>query len=333
MESLAYLHLACTYQGESSELVSLGDLFNQAPAPNWKTLSSKAWKYMLPLAITLSLLNTVSSVLALEKPENLPEKLQSPVTQTYHSSEQIGEHLQKALKKAPSLSANSTNQQVVKISSVTNKRKNPKLLSKGDEGEDVRVLQERLRVAGFYYGNATGIFGPITEESVKNFQKAYKLSVDGVVGAATLAKLPPVEVSNGADSSPKTVSRDTLNLGDRGEAVRIVQEQLMKTGYLEGQITGYYGSHTAEAVRKFQKNQKLEINGIADQNTRSKLHSLAKTSPKSDFNVLEIQRRLQERGFYKGPINGMMATDTRKAIKRAQEFYGVSLSDIKKGGF
>ena len=77
---------------------------------------------------------------------------------------------------------------------------------KGDEGEAVQALQERLRVAGFYYGNSTGIYGPITEDAVKRFQRAYGLDVDGIVGAQTLTKLPPMGVGFGDEEAPKSMT-------------------------------------------------------------------------------------------------------------------------------
>ncbi|MGM3307196.1 peptidoglycan-binding domain-containing protein [Anabaena sp. WFMT] len=366
MENLAYLHLAFAYENsESIELVPF--VFNKAAAPDWKRLSGKAWKYMLPLMLMLSILSSVSSVFALQKGDqdasvrNLKQQLttadfhQTKITQIYAvPTENTDWQFQNAAnvtvddiieidtsqniessKKSPAsnsvTTATATTTKIPIIYSVTHKRQNPHLLTKGDEGEDVRILQERLRIAGFYYGNATGIFGPITEEGVKRFQQAYKLKVDGVVGAATLAKLPPTDTASEA-TSKKTVDHQ-LSLGDRGEAVRILQEHLIKAGYLQGPPNGYYGSYTADAINRFQKAHRLDMNSIADTTTRMKLHSLAKTSPKSDFSILEIQMRLQEKGFYKGQLNGMMADDTKKAIKRAQEFYGISFRDIKSGGF
>jgi peptidoglycan hydrolase-like protein with peptidoglycan-binding domain len=390
MENLAYLHLAFAYEdGSSSELVSLSSLFDKAAAPDWNRLSSKAWKYMLPLALTLSILSAVSSVLALERGDqgpsvrNLQQKLksagfyQAPITQVYDfPTEDAVRRFQKAAglpvdgiigtttlqklegwrttsRKTPVSKTNTARTPVSKTrtastsvstartpvsktstaNSVTPKNRDPNFLNKGDEGENVRVLQERLRIAGFYYGNATGIFGPITEEAVKRFQTAYKLDADGVVGPATIAKLPPLSVGNGEETPKKVVNRDKLRIGDRGEAVRVLQEHLIKAGYLEGQPNGYYGPYTADAVSRFQAANYLDANGVAGPTTRGKLYSLVKTTPKSEFNTLEIQRRLQERGFYKGPLNGMMADDTKKAIKQAQEFYGISLSDIKRGSF
>ncbi|MBD2491720.1 peptidoglycan-binding protein [Aulosira sp. FACHB-615] len=223
-----------------------------------------------------------------------------------------------------------------KITSPATKRSNSQYLMKGDEGEKVRVLQESLRVAGYYYGNATGIFGPITEESVKRFQEAYKLNVDGIVGPTTLSKLPGGSVGYGEDKDTpprRAAYKDNLRVGDRGEAVRMLQEQLIKAGYLEGEPNGYFGSYTSEAVRRFQADNYLAASGIAGPTTRARLYSKVNNAAKSDFSVLEIQRRLQEKGFYNGQLNGVLAEDTRNAIRQAQEFYGVSLSEIRSGKF
>ncbi|MEH2152983.1 peptidoglycan-binding domain-containing protein [Nostoc sp.] len=378
MENLAYLHLAFAYEDSTpSELVSLSSLFKDAAAPDWKRLSGRAWKYMLPLALSLSILGAVSSVMALEKGDqgpsvrNLQQKLrtagfyQASVTQVYDvSTQEAVRRFQKAAglpvdgivgastlqkleswqakksttvatqaKKTTAVSAQAKKPSTSSASSATSKRRNPNYLAKGDEGEDVRALQERLRVAGFYYGNATGIFGPITEESVKRFQDSYKLGVDGIAGPATLSKLPGVGIGDGEEAPKKVVNRDKLRVGDRGEPVRIVQEQLIQAGYLEGEPNGYYGPYTADAVRRFQAANFLAASGVAGPTTRAKLYSSVNTASKSEFNTLEIQTRLRERGFYKGKLNGVMADDTKKAIKQAQEFYGISLKDLKSGRF
>ncbi len=382
MDSIAYLHLAFAHENsESNQLVSLRSLLNQEDAPDWKRLSSKAWSCMLPLALTLSVLSSVGSALALERGDQGPsvktlqQKLQqagfyqAPVTQVYDfPTEDAVRRFQKAngitvngivgtttLQKLESWRTQPITNQIQKISntntqpqkttvpstaakktttasSVTSKRRTTGLLVKGDEGEGVRTLQKRLSVAGFYYGNATGIFGPITEEAVQKFQKSYNLDVDGVVGPATLSKLPPVGV--GGEETPKqVVDKDKLTIGDRGEPVRVLQDHLIRAGYLEGEPNGYFGPYTADAVRRFQGANYLAASGVAGPTTRGKLYSLVKTASKSDFSVLEIQRRLRDKGFYKGQLNGVMADDTKKAIKQAQEYYGISLSDIRTGSF
>lgn len=56
-------------------------------------------------------------------------------------------------------------------------------LKKGSRGVDVITLQKKLNL------QTDGIFGPLTEEAVKEFQKANGLTVDGIVGTNTWNKL------------------------------------------------------------------------------------------------------------------------------------------------
>ncbi|MGB3636719.1 MAG: peptidoglycan-binding protein [Rivularia sp. (in: cyanobacteria)] len=386
MDNLAYLHLAVVYEDPSASNLYLNSWLKTAQTPDLKRFSSKAWRYMLPLVLTISILSIASSALALQKGDrgpsvkNLQQDLQragfyqAPVTQVYDiKTEDAVRRFQKAASvsidgiagpatlqklegwraavtvntnragatKKPVVKTSQNNQQKpsVRVAANTTKRRNPNLLGKGDEGEAVKALQERLRVAGFYYGNSTGIYGPITEDAVKRFQRAYGLDVDGVVGAQTLTKLPPMGVGFG-EEAPKSMTiaarrrnKEFLGLGDRGEPVRILQAQLIKAGYLKGQPNAYFGPYTADAVKRFQDANYLAASGIAGPTTRGKLYRNVNDAEKAEFNVLEIQRRLQARGFYKGSLNGEMSKDTKKAIKQAQEFYGISLKDVRNGRF
>lgn len=56
-------------------------------------------------------------------------------------------------------------------------------LKRGSRGSEVKTLQGKLNLM------ADGIFGPLTEEAVKEFQKCKGLTADGVVGAQTWAAL------------------------------------------------------------------------------------------------------------------------------------------------
>ncbi len=56
------------------------------------------------------------------------------------------------------------------------------VLKLGSRGNEVKTLQEKLNL------KADGIFGPLTEEAIKDFQRSNGLEVDGIVGANTLSK-------------------------------------------------------------------------------------------------------------------------------------------------
>jgi hypothetical protein len=59
---------------------------------------------------------------------------------------------------------------------------------KGSKGQKAKLIQEWLNLHGFGLV-IDGDFGPATEYAVKEFQKSRKLTVDGIVGPMTFAKL------------------------------------------------------------------------------------------------------------------------------------------------
>jgi len=56
-------------------------------------------------------------------------------------------------------------------------------------GDDVAALQSRLTEMGFHSGRVDGIYGPMTESAVKEFQKSVGVVVDGKCGPATIIAL------------------------------------------------------------------------------------------------------------------------------------------------
>lgn len=56
-------------------------------------------------------------------------------------------------------------------------------LKRGSRGADVRTLQKKLGV------RADGVFGPVTERAVREFQARQRLVVDGIVGPQTWSRL------------------------------------------------------------------------------------------------------------------------------------------------
>ncbi|HJB70982.1 MAG TPA: spore cortex-lytic enzyme [Candidatus Flavonifractor avistercoris] len=59
----------------------------------------------------------------------------------------------------------------------------------GSTGEQVRIIQTKLKNWGYYDGAVDGIFGSGTAEAVQYFQRKNGLTADGIVGPATLKAL------------------------------------------------------------------------------------------------------------------------------------------------
>ena len=153
------------------------------------------------------------------------------------------------------------------------------VLREGDSGDAVFVLQARLFELGYYTGRIDGRFSQETTEAVKAFQKANGLGADGIVGAGTQKVLDSGNaVVGGAVSGDDYVEPEaptklsTLRKGDRSDEVLVLQQYLMRYGYLTTNPDGQFGSGTERAVKLFQEANGLTADGVAGPGTLSILY-------------------------------------------------------------
>ena len=153
----------------------------------------------------------------------------------------------------------------------------------GSVGSDVVILQTMLnRVAQNYPAipritPALGVFNQETEDSVRQFQRIFNLTPDGVVGKATWYKLVYLYV--GVNQLSELVSQGqtfynvqflfpgVLQEGDRGEGVQVLQYMLALLAEFDQalrsvQVDGVFGSVTAQAVRYYQQQVGLAADGV-----------------------------------------------------------------------
>ncbi len=67
------------------------------------------------------------------------------------------------------------------------------ILMIGSSGNDVKIVQNVLKLNGYYFGAVDGFFGPMTKVAVIQFQTNKGLPADGIVGKRTwhaLSNLP-----------------------------------------------------------------------------------------------------------------------------------------------
>lgn len=65
-----------------------------------------------------------------------------------------------------------------------------RIVMRGQEGDDVRLVQQRLYDLGYLSGSVDGKFGLQTQKAVRAFQRAHKLEkIDGKVGPQTIEAL------------------------------------------------------------------------------------------------------------------------------------------------
>ena len=91
----------------------------------------------------------------------------------------------------------------------------------GATGEEVRKLQNRLIELGYMSGKADGVYGQKTANAVKAFQRAARLTVDGIAGSATINAI-------NKDSAPKASSgRDSSYIFPTSSTVRLTRDDVL----------------------------------------------------------------------------------------------------------
>ena len=110
------------------------------------------------------------------------------------------------------------------------------------------------------------------------------------------------------------VDAAAMKQGSRGSNVKQLQQNLIGMGYLDGSADGVYGAKTRSAVKEFQKDYGLSVDGNAGEATQSALRSA----------VVRLQVELKAAGYAPGSADGKFGGKTRKALLAYQEDKGLS---------
>ena len=131
-------------------------------------------------------------------------------------------------------------------------------LEYGASGELVSYVQQRLSELGYYDGKISGNFLEGTRNCLKRLQKDYGLEITGKLDEETWQLL-------------LTAQYRVLKNGDDGDEVARLQQRLIDLGYLDAKATGKFRSATEGAVKNFQKQNGLDVTGVADLDTQQRL--------------------------------------------------------------
>jgi len=130
----------------------------------------------------------------------------------------------------------------------------------GSRGDDVRRIQNCLNAVNNAGLNADGIFGPLTEAAVMNFQRSRGLNPDGVVGPLTWGALMPT--CYGGGGSMGSYPGFLIRQGARSDYVRQIQTCLNNATNAGLATDGVFGPLTHAAVVNFQRSRGLNPDGI-----------------------------------------------------------------------
>lgn len=122
-----------------------------------------------------------------------------------------------------------------------------------------------------------------------------------------------------------------LRIGERHEIVKKLQQRLMDLGFMDNdEPTDYYGEMTQMAVKHFQRQNELPMDGIVGNTTwdaimspDAKYYAVSKGTQGDD--ILRIQQRLYELGYLASAdlVTGSFGDSTETAVLKLQEVNGL----------
>lgn len=122
----------------------------------------------------------------------------------------------------------------------------------------------------------------MTKKTDKKFLRRRVLSL--LLAVVLLGSIGTIAAVQSADNSVSTLSK----MGSRGDEVRRIQQKLKNWGYYTGSVDGIYGTQTQSAVRKFQRDNGLTVDGIAGPKTLSYLGISSGSSGSGQYNSNDV---------------------------------------------
>lgn len=148
-----------------------------------------------------------------------------------------------------------------------------------------------------------------------------------------------------------------VKYGSSGEDVEKLQRALQLKKCYDGVVDGKFGNMTREALKNYQRKNKLSVTGKADYSTiKSIFGAVSETTPKDDpkmqgitsisqipvpnttkknasgKHVVALQQALKLKGCYLAPIDGKYGDSTVAAVQKYQKSVGLNADGVAGNG-
>lgn len=193
-----------------------------------------------------------------------------------------------------------------------------------------------IKGIGLYETNADGHFTHVDTRDVKSFWYGQNEAKRTTFRGSTPAPDP-----SPAPAPKPSINNNVLSIGDTGEDVRKLQEQLVKLGYNVGSKgpDGDFGSKTYAAVIDFQRKHNLKDDGIVGPLTENAIKEDIKNMEQNVIIPEEEEVKLEE-GMEVALLNGAVFTNgksvaswmfNKKLYVRKVNGDNITISTVKSG--
>lgn len=179
--------------------------------------------------------------------------------------------------------------------------------------ESIKYLKQDLNKLGFGKILVSNKIGSFTLRKIKDFQVYYRLPVTGFINVETLMKIDEILLN-------------PLQEGKQHDDLILLKKYLNLLGYGYIKITKKFGKKTERAIRKFQKENRIPVNGMVDEITKLKIYnavcSAIKPNKRSE-SIKYIKEALNRLGFGGIEISSKLGPFAVSRLTKFQTFYGL----------
>ncbi|MGH8961474.1 MAG: L,D-transpeptidase family protein [Jatrophihabitantaceae bacterium] len=156
-------------------------------------------------------------------------------------------------------------------------------------------IRARGRLAGLGVVTAAAVTAIATAGAMAGTANAAVAKPSATSAVSTAAKMASAASATSVAAPAWTAPKQTLKEGDKGSAVKALQERLNSLKYYAGSADGQFGNNTIEAVWAFQEVQGISVDGIVGPQTWKSLEHPKSPTPHNPRVATRIEVNLKMR--------------------------------------
>lgn len=204
------------------------------------------------------------------------------------------------------------------------------LKKNSSDKEKVKTLQTALKTLGYYTKTVDGSFGYYTDQAVKQFQQKYQLSVDGVFGPISCAKLNTLLSDKNTKATTTTTTTSTTKTGTTTSTAKKTvtdntPEYAKKETYT---LTVYPDVVVLPTTETNTDGTTVKTGGSIETETNFDCSKINLRKGDSGDNVKKLQTILKARGYYTRQIDSSFGKYTKSGVEKLQQALGVKVDGV-----
>ena len=196
----------------------------------------------------------------------------------------------------------------------------------------LKIMQEQLASKGL-----SKVRAELQGETIRlsgSIQEKEQASLDAIVAAIKAQGVGVLDYTE-TGSAPITPPTTTTNTGGGGASGNLSPESispakaqtiLFSLGYPTGRLDGVFGNQSAQALRQFQSEAKIQADGVLGPQSRQALFQAFFNRP-TDLRGQVTQSMLKILGYAVGTVDGVVGPQTLRAIASFEGDYNLPASN------